>query len=50
VAEIVQPEYCWPCVPPAHVVVDIVNGPPADATVTVAADVAEPEEFVAVKV
>jgi len=51
-AEIVQPAYAAPCVPPGHEVVVIVNGPPAAAavTVTVTVDVIAPKALVAASV
>lgn len=50
VADMVQPAYADPCVPPGHDVVVICNGPPAAAMLTVAVAVAEPEVLVAVSV
>jgi len=49
VAEIVQPAYAAPCVPPGHEVVVMISGPPAltVATETVVLEVVEPEELVA---
>jgi len=49
VAEIVQPAYAAPCVPPGHEVVVTLSGPPAltVATETVVVEVIEPEELVA---
>jgi hypothetical protein len=51
-AEIVQPAYAAPCVPPGHEVVIIVNGPPVltGLTLTLAVDVVEPEALIAVSV
>jgi hypothetical protein len=49
VAEIVQPAYAAPWVPPGQEVVVMISGPPAltAATVTVALEVVEPEELAA---
>lgn len=52
VTEIVQPAYAEPCVPPGHEEVLIVSVPPEPpvVTVTLAVEVLEPEELVAVSV
>jgi hypothetical protein len=51
-AEIVQPAYATPWIPPGHEVVVINNGPPALAavTVTVAVAVIVPEALLAASV
>lgn len=52
VTEIVQPAYAEPCAPPGQEDVLIVSVPPAppEVTVTLAVEVLEPEELVAVRV
>lgn len=45
-----QPVYAAPCVPPGHALVVIANGPPGAMRVTIAVDVVDPLEFVAVNV
>lgn len=49
-ATIVHPTYAVPCVPPGHDVVAIANEPPGARTVTLVAEVVEPEVLVAVSV
>jgi hypothetical protein len=47
---IVHPAYALFCVPPGHEAVVMLSGPPDAATVTVAVEVFEPAELVAVSV